>query len=295
MPAVAVALILVSCVLHALWNFLIKRAQDKLAFTALYLTSAVVMYSPLLLIHLKDFPLPPGGWACIFGTGIVYFVYFVCLGLSYQHGELSVAYPLSRGLGPALAFLGGIAFFGESPSFYGSVGVSLILCGVIALNWQGGLSKSGGNPLRNLPLRVLLPALTVGLMYCFYSLIDKTAVGKLRIPPPLYLCLTFTMAALLVVPWIIRKQGMDALREEWRINAKSCVWVGALNLFAYLLILYAMSLPHTPVGYVVPLRTTSVLFGVLLGVKALGEERLPAKLTGAVLMMTGIAMTALKG
>ena len=66
--------------------------------------------------------------------------------------------------------------------------------------------------------------------------------------------------------------------------------VDQLNLPAYLLVLTALQLPHTPVSYITPLRTVSVLFAVLFGVGFLGEEGRWTKYAGALLMMTGVAL-----
>lgn len=295
MSLAAVGLVLGSSILHALWNLLLKQARDKTAFTALYLSVAPVVYLPMFLAFIGAAEIPPAGWLCILGTGVVYAGYFIGIARAYETGELSVAYPLMRSLGPALAFIGGILFLSERPSTAGAVGVALVLGGGVALY---GASGRGGlnNGSENRRVASALPAiLFVGWMYSLYSLIDKVGVGYLQIHPPLYIYLTYTVSAMILVPWVLWKRGAGALREEWRINARACVGVGTLNLATYLLVLFAMSLPHTPVSYVVPLRTTSVLFGVLLGVRVLGEERLLPKLAGAVLMMAGIVLMAWKG
>lgn len=295
MPYLAVGLVLVSCLLHAFWNLLLKRAHDKLAFTALYLAAAPLLYLPLFLYLLPRSAIPPLGWLCIAATGVVYFGYFVGLAMAYRGSELSVAYPLIRGLGPALAFVGGIVLLSEQPTVWGSCGVGLILAGVIVLNWHGGKSGSLAAAFQSLAAPSTLAALFVGLMYCFYSLIDKVGVGRLHINPPVYIYLTYATTALLVVPWVLRRRGADALRQEWQANGRASLAVGALNLLAYLMVLYAMSLPNTPISYIVPLRTTSVLIGVLLGVGVLREGRLPTKVSVAFMMMAGIALMTWKG
>lgn len=293
MSTLAVALVLMSTLMHASWNLLLKRAGDKLAFTALYLTAATVLYFPLFLYEIAHHRIPPLGWLCIAGTGVVYFGYFIGLALAYHYGDLSLIYPLTRGIGPALTFIGGITLLSETPTPAGACGVAFILCGIVVLHLKAmerwAFMKAGDQ--RN----AVLAALFVGLMYSLYSMIDKVAVGRLEISPPLYIYLTYALSALLVVTWIIRRQGIEPLRVEWKANARACVAVGVLNLFTYLLVLYAMSLPRTPVSYIVPLRTTSVFIGVIFGVKILGEEHLWPKLCGAVLMIGGIVLIAWKG
>jgi drug/metabolite transporter (DMT)-like permease len=295
MPLRAVLLVLLSCFLHAWWNLLLKRARNKLAFTALYLPSACVLCLPVFLWLAPAARIPSAGWGCIAATSVVYFGYFVGLAMAYQGGELSVMYPLTRGLGPALAFVGGVVVLSERPSGLGALGAALILCGVWALHWQGRSAARLGVPLKALLMPSSLAALFVGFTYSTYSLIDKVGVGRLHINPLVYIYLTYVGSSLFVIPWLTCREGVDALRAEWRLNAASAAAVGVLNYVAYGMVLYAMSLPNTPVSYVVPLRTVSVLIGVLLGVRVLGEGRLAAKLVGALFMMAGIVLMAWKG
>jgi drug/metabolite transporter (DMT)-like permease len=300
MPLLAVGLVLVSCLLHAIWNLLLKRARDKMAFTALYLMAASILYLPVFLLLLPGTSIPPMGWLCILATGIVYFGYFIGLAYVYREGELSVTYPVMRGLGPALTFLGGIALLSEQPSLPGAGGVGLILLGAFSLYGQGE-ARPRTAPAPGRRSSALSPsfmaAVFVGVMYGLYSLIDKVSVGSLHIRPPVYLYLTYAISPLLTVPCALRSRGggLDALRAEWRLNARACVAVGTLNLLAYLLVLYALSLPGAPVSYIVPLRTTSVLMGVLLGACVLGEGRLPGKLAAGIVMMAGITLIAWTG
>jgi drug/metabolite transporter (DMT)-like permease len=290
MPLLAIVLILLSSLLHALWNMLLKRSQDKLAFTALSLTVSVAAYLPLFLYEFRRSSLPPLGWACIAGTGIAYFGYFTFLADAYKKGDLSLVYPIARGAGPGFAFIGGAFFLSERPNLAGTLGVAAVILGVAALHFQGERHAAGRRALPS-----TIAALEVALMISVYSLIDKAAVGRLHINPPVYIYLTYSMAAVLVGTWTLLRRGPASLRAEWKINAATCCAVGVLNLFTYLLVLYAMSLPRTPIGYVAPLRSVSVLFGVLLGAGALGESGLRHRLLGAAIMISGIVLIAWKG
>jgi len=291
----AAGLVLASCLLHAFWNLLLKKACDKLAFTALYLLITPLLYLPMFLYLIRRAEISGLGWLCVLGTGVVYFGYFVGLALSYQNGELSIAYPLARGVGPALTLVWGMLLLGERPTVPGAIGVILIILGASGLHWRPGREGSLSSTWTALLSPSSRAAFFVGLMYSFYSLIDKIGVGHLHIYPAVYVYLTYATSSLLVASWVIRRQGRATLQEEWRMNALPCLAVGGLNLFTYLLVLYALSLPNTPVSYIVPLRTTSVLFGVFLGVGVLRESHWQTKVAAAILMMAGIILMMWKG
>jgi len=295
MPIAAVILVLISCLLHAVWNLLLKQARDKMAFTALYLLASSVIYFPLFLWQLPNAHIPPAGWACILGTGLLYVGYFRGLAVVYSKGELSIAYPIMRGLGPMLVLVGGMALMSERPSAAGLAGISVIMASLIALQKISGMQEGRLADSSKRGQSTMAAALFVGVVYSLYSMVDKVAVGQLQIPPPIYLYLTYAVSSIFVLPSVVLTSGWSAIKDEWAANKRASVAVGGLSVFSYLLVLYAMSLPGAPVSYITPLRTTSVLFGMLLGAVVLNEGRLAPKLAAGALMMCGITLIAWKG
>lgn len=288
MSAVAALLVLVSCVLHAGWNLWVRRARDTTAFTCLALASGVVVFLPAFVFCARSVTISAPGWLCVLGTGLAYFGYYRGVARAYQSGELSTTYPLMRGVGPVCALAGGILFLGERPSWAGAAGVILIVAAMFAL--LGGVSRDA---LRRPATRA---ALFVGLMYGAYSLIDKAAVGQFRVPPFVYLYLTYAVGASLFFIWFARFGDRNALRREWRERRFFCIAVGLCDPLTYLLVLTALALPESPpVGYVAALRTLSVPLGVLLGVRTLGEGRASVKLAASVLLIFGLILIAWKG
>ncbi|WP_456337840.1 SMR family transporter [Fervidibacter sacchari] len=288
MPLLAVMLVVVSCAIHAFWNFLVKRAENKLAFTVLFLAATPLLFLPMIVPLSLKLSLPTVGWICIVATGIVYAAYFIALAQAYLVSDLSFAYPLSRGLGPALTVVWGVVLLGERPSALGFLGIALVLLGVFALQWQPNLASRIGRFF----VSSALPAWFVGLMYSVYSVIDKVAVGHLGVHPAVYIYAAYTVCAALVLPIALIRCGKEILLKEWQRNWSSCIATSILNIAAYLLVLWAMSLPNTPVSYIVPLRTLSVPFGVLFGTEVLGESGRWRKLGAATLLMIGVSLIA---
>ncbi len=288
MPLLAVGLVVVSCALHASWNLLLKRAENKFAFTALFLVVTPFIFAPMILLLSTHMP-TLSGWTCIFATGIVYASYFIGLAQAYLVSDLSFAYPLSRGLGPALTVVWGIVLLGERPSAVGFVGIALVLLGAFALQWQPKTSFC----FRSLFNPSTLPAWFVGTVYSVYSIIDKFAVGHLGVHPAVYIYTTYAVCAAIVFPFALYRYGREGLRKEWQQNWRLCIATSLLNIAAYLLVLWAMSLPNTPASYIVPLRTLSVLFGVVLGTEVLGEGERWRKLLAALTLMLGSSLIAL--
>jgi drug/metabolite transporter (DMT)-like permease len=181
-----------------------------------------------------------------------------------------------------------MALLGERPSALGFLGIASVLAGVFVLQWQPNLASRLGSFF----VPSALPAWLVGLMYSVYSVIDKVAVGHVGVHPAVYIYAAYTVCAVIVLPIALIRCGKETLFKEWRRNWSSCVATSVLNIVAYLLVLWAMSLPNTPVSYIVPLRTLSVLFGVLFGTEVLGESGRWRKLGAAALLMLGVSLIA---
>ena len=285
MPLLASGLVVISCALHALWNLLLKRAESKFAFTALFLIATPFTFAPMLSLFPPHIPTLLG-WICIFATGVVYAAYFIGLAKAYSVSDLSFAYPLSRGLGPALTVVWGTILLGERPTVIGLAGIALVLIGAFSLQWQPQTSLK----IRSMLDQSTMPAWFVGVAYSVYSIIDKIAVGHLRVHPAVYIYATYSVCAAIVFLFALRHCSREELRREWQRNWKLCIATSVLNIVAYLLVLWAMSLPNTPVSYIIPLRTLSVLFGVLFGTEILGEGGRLKKLVSAVFLMAGAAL-----
>ena len=80
------------------------------------------------------------------------------------------------------------------------------------------------------------------------------------------------------------------LAEVWRSFRPQVLGAALLSPLAYILVLIALS--FTAVSAVAPAREVSVLFGVLLGRRLLGEGALARRLAAAAAIVAGIIAVA---
>ena len=109
MPLSAFLLALAAAFVHALWNLLIARARDPEAATAVALLTAVVVLSPVLVFAWE---LEAGAWPYIAASSALELVYFALLGAASSRAEVSVVYPLARGVAPVLVLVVGVVALG---------------------------------------------------------------------------------------------------------------------------------------------------------------------------------------
>ena len=291
MQATPYLLVLVAAVLHAYWNYLLKRAGGGQLFVGLTKVAEVALFAPVFAIiglreatshGLQLWPFAVVGAALTLAN-------YVLLARAYEHADLSFVYPVSRGavliFVPVLGFL----VFRERLNASGIVAVVAILLGIVVmqLRRRSPLEKSISAPTVSAIAIVL--ALLAGAAAAGYTIWDKRAVRL--ISPFTYFYTYTTLVGAAYGTYLVRAHGAEAIRGEWQRNAWPIVQVGAFNTAAYILVLFALRDGVT--SYVVAVRQLSVAFGTLLGWWLLGERIDRAKGIGIALIVAGAVLVAL--
>ena len=297
MSATALSLILVAALAHATWNLFSKQAAVAGASSFVWLMSlaATGLYAPVVAVSVLLSPprLTPLDWVFMAGTGLLQVGYFLFLQAGYRLGDLSLVYPLGRGTGALLAALAGIILLGERPGPAGITGIVLVVLGVLVLGapGRGGDSPSPvppGGPASPRLSRAFVFGLVSGTFIASYTLWDKYAVSTLRVPPLIQGYASLPVMALVLAPSALRQRARTA--RVWRGYRRQVTGAAVLSPLAYILVLIAMS--FTAVSAVAPAREVSVLAGVLLGRRLLGEGSLARRLTAAAAIAAGIICIA---
>jgi drug/metabolite transporter (DMT)-like permease len=314
----AVALILVAAVAHAVWNLCSKQASAVSAagFVWLLAVLAGILYAPVIAVDLiAAHPhLTAANWWFMAGTGVLQTGYFVFLQHGYRLGDLSVVYPIGRGSGALLSALAGIVLLGERPGPLGIAGIVCLVAGVIVLGLPERrrdprpTARAAGAPAAAPPSAPPGPApppppatvrpaarlavglaLGVGVFIAAYTLWDKHAVSTLHTPALLQGYAAFPAMIVGLAPSAWRdRAGMRVVWRSYRIQ----LWVAAvLAPLAYILVLTALA--FSSVAAIAPAREVSVLFGVILGGKLLGEGSQARRLAAAAAVVAGIIAIAI--
>ncbi|WP_299638836.1 EamA family transporter [uncultured Ruegeria sp.] len=273
----AVLIVLTAAVLHALWNAVVKGAPDK----AVVLGLVSLGHAVPALIALPFVGLPV--WAAvpfIIGSTLIHWGYYWFLNTAYKHGDLSVVYPISRGMTPILVTVGAIFFAGEFLPPIAWAGIVCISVGI------GCLSLAGLG--RNTNWIAVAAAFGTGLMIASYSIVDGIGI-RLSGNTLGYIAALF-VAEIIVAGFIFstRWQRFVALPKRY-------VWAGltggVISGLAYGLVLYAKTI--APLGVVSALRESSVIFASLIGVMWFGEGPKSNRLLAATIVAIGIVILAM--
>ena len=279
MTLTVTAAVLAGALLHATWNALVKSGADVVLDTALVVAGAALV-SVVVLPWLPAPAVP--SWPYLAASAIVHQGYFALLAAAYRRGDLSVAYPLMRGLPPLMVALVSLWLPAEARSAWLWSGIVLVSAGVLVI---GGLHP------RALVARARSAAFAFAnaCVIATYTLIDGLGVrlSDHAASYGLWLFLLTAWPYVAIVLWQRRARAAAHLRRH---GARGLA-AGALSIAAYVIPLWAMT--QAPIAAVAALRETSVIFAAIIGTRLLREPFGAHRVAGAGLVVAGIALLKL--
>ena len=251
-----------------------KSAGDRmLTMAALRATGLVI---GLCALPFVDWPAPES-WKWLVLTAAVQFGYYVLLVRSYGAGDMSVVYPLARGLAPVLTTVLAALAIGETLNAGQTAAVVLISLGIMALSFGAGASREAVGL-----------ALATGVSVAAYSFFSGLGVRSAGTVLGFQACLEI-VTGLGTVGYVAIVRRADIAPYARRHGAIG-VLAGVISVLGFLAFLVAAR--SLPLGPVVALRETSVIFGVVIGTVVLKEGFGLRRITAATLVVIGIALLA---
>ena len=216
-------------------------------------------------------------------SAVLHGAYGLALARGYQLGDLSIVYPIARGIGTALIPLVAVLVLSESISPWGGAGIGLVVAGVLFIQLQSLHPRDLVRPIRNMGGPATAAAILTGLFITAYSLWDKKSLDFLA---PVTLN-EFSMAGyVLLLPPLVFREGTSALAAEWRDRGLAIVVAGILAPLGYMFVLIALTTSR--VSYVAPAREVGIVLGAVLGVVLLGEGYGRIRIFGSLFIMAGV-------
>ena len=290
MTTAAFGLVLCSAVMHATWNFLLKRSGNKAIFfwSMSGVASAILVVPGIVFAIIGGFDWTLLGYGL--GTAALHSAYGLALIRGYNIGDLSSVYPISRGMGPALVPILAVLFLGETVSAEAIAGIALVVIGIFTIHIDSRLLGDFSHPFRALASPSTRIAVFTGLMIASYTVWDKAGLDHDLHPVTLN---AFALGAyvLVLTPAVSRYTGGEVVQNEWRAQWRSIVAAGILAPLGYLLVLFALE--TTRVSYIAPTREVGIVLGAAMGVLLLGEGYGLSRVWGSLLIVAGVITIAL--
>jgi drug/metabolite transporter (DMT)-like permease len=265
--------VLLAALLHAGWNAMIKGGGDVLHDTAGIIVGATVVAIPFAFVV----PLPAAAsWPFIAASVTVHLGYYALMIAAYRAGDLTLVYPLMRGVAPLLTAVAGIVVLGELPPAAGWIGIALISAGVFVLGYRA---------LGHAPSRAAVGfALGNAAVIALYTLIDGQG-ARVSGNAWSYIVWLFVLDGIPFSLWMLATRRASFIAHLTGRSRRALAG-GGLSAAAYAISVWAMT--KAPVALVASLRETSVLFATLLGARLLHERLSPRRWAGVCAMVGGV-------
>lgn len=277
MSYTTILLVLAAALFHATWNIIVKGGANKLfeaAFNALGGGLGALLILPFI-------SLPPRECLWLLGLSVCFhLLYSLSLAATYRVADLTLGYPIMRGMAPILTALL-LCLAGIPLSAYGWGGVILLCAGIFTLAFQQRRSGSQEG---------VLLALRTSLAITAYTLADGFGARAAQ-DSLIYTCWLFigNIFPLNIYCWArYGHEFLDYARKRIKIG----ILGGFCGLASYGIAIWAMTV--APIALVAALRETSVIFGMLMAVLFLGEKLTLGRVC-AILLVVGGAILARLG
>ncbi len=270
MSATVFGIILFAALLHAVWNAIVKIADDK-TLTAILVAASGAVISAVVLPFL---PQPAmASWPFLAVSTVLQVAYYFLVAGAYRAADMSQAYPLMRGSAPLIVALVTAFVIGDHLTPAAWTGVILVSAGVTGT----ALAARGAGNGRGVAI-----ALANAVVIAGYTISDGLGV-RLSGAPAAYTMWLFVLTGVPLVGWALVARP-DFPRYALR-NAPLGLVGGVGTLASYGLALWGMTV--APVAVIAALRETSILFAAAIAALVLKEHITPVRLAAIAVIAAG--------
>lgn len=247
-----------------------------------------LVLAPVLLV--LPFPeVPPAFWGWVAAMVPLEILAMVLYMRAIRDSPLSLTLPFLA-FTPAFATVTGWLLLGERVSGQGLGGIVLVVIGAYLLNlrlrrgqdWRAWVAPFRA-VVRERGSRLML---TVAFIYSLTSVLGK---GALRYMPaevfgPFY----FVLLGAITLAYLALRPGGDK-KVLWR-QPRLHLLIGFM--MAVMIVTNFLALARVEVAYMISVKRTSLLFGIVYGALLFSERRLGVHLLAGVLMVVGVGLIA---
>jgi drug/metabolite transporter (DMT)-like permease len=276
MPFDVFFLILGAALVHATWNALVKADGDRLAL--IKVMSITQLLLSLALLPFIQLPAPES-WPYLVANPLLTTAYTLLLERAYRKGDLSLVYPLARGVAPLIVAGVSLGFLGENLTPINQLAVLLIALGITSLALTRG--SSGLRDKRSIGL-----ALATGAFIATYTIVDGLGARVAGTATGYVVCITICSSVLIIASthWLRRNADLHISTRTRNTGIAS----GLLSYGSSWIVIWALTV--APIAMVSALRETGMVFAVVIGVLFLNERLSLSRLAATATTLVGAAL-----
>ena len=276
-----VALVLLSALLHASWNALLRIEKDKDRALVCAVGVATVLAAIVAGVRwgLGESPFSTNAsvlWTVV--AGVLEWVYFASLAKALDRGPLGAVYTISRGGAILVVWPISIALLGETLTIHSAIGSAVVFGGL-------ALASMGAGSTRETRRDALLWAVACATSIAGYHLSYKAALREGGSASAVFAVALAVASAINIGR--LGEEGRRVARQLMTTRLPRVILMGLICGGSFLILMEALAAGGA--GFVLTLRNTSVLFAVGLAFM-IGERPRRAEVSGAALVAAGAVL-----
>ena len=269
-------IVILAAFLHAIWNAMVKREDDKyFSLTAIVLghvpiSIVVIFLTPTLSIQSIPY---------IFASAIFLAGYEWCLLSAYRLEDYTKVYPIARGIAPIIIVILSLLLLNINISRFELIGILVISFGIIILGFQSIRTFKNYS--------AIVYAVATGIFISCYSISDGFG-GRLSNSPLNYTAWLMILNAIFF-SILLKIMNMPRVPLKVLSEGKKIFFIGGtLSYIVYGTIVWAFT--QAPVALVAALRETSIIFALLIGTFFLKEKFTLLKVIATFIIFFGVVL-----
>ncbi|HEY5927501.1 MAG TPA: EamA family transporter [Kofleriaceae bacterium] len=278
-----IALVLLSALLHATWNALLRVEADKDRALVAAVSIATLLAAAVGGARWVSGEVPFATQLSLWWTvaaGVLEWLYFVSLAKALDRGSLGPVYTISRGGAILLVWPISIAFLGEPLTSASAIGSAVVFAGL-------ALASSRSGDTRKTSRDALAWAIACAASIAGYHLAYKAALREGGSASAVFAVALAVASAINLVR--LGSAGRRVVATLLRTRLPRLAVMGCICGGSFLILMEALAAGGA--GFVLTLRNTSVLFAIGLAF-AIGEHPRRVEIAGAALVAAGAVLMA---
>ena len=266
-------LILFAALLHASWNIIVKSIHDsQISIDLQMLIQSIIIFPFLFFV-----PFPEGiTWVFIILSLLLHTFYFLILGNLYNRGNLTIIYPVFRGMAPVFVAILSIIFLKDFISLRGLLGIGIIAFGLVLLTIENYKNK--------LNIKLLIISIFVSIIISLYTFAGGAGVRSVD-NEFTFIVWNFFLGGWPTLSYVyLRKKN-----QLFTLKLTQYIYIAIasfMSIIAYTIILWSMK--YQPIAYVASIRESSIIMASLIGFIFLKEKFTSARFISAAMFFVGV-------
>ncbi|MBI2327132.1 DMT family transporter [Candidatus Curtissbacteria bacterium] len=220
----------------------------------------------------------------LFGSLIIFSSIFYMKAL--KSSDLSITLPMLS-FSPLFLLITSPLLIGQFPSLLGLIGILLIVIGAYSLNITDR-HKSYFAPISAL-IKEPGPRYMLAVAFIWSITANFEKIGVSSSSPIFWVIAAEILLTLCLFPLMVIKS--PNFKSKITANWKILLPIGLIGTAGYISQMIAISLALVP--YVISIKRTSILIGIIFGYFFFKEKRIQERLAGAAIMFAGVLMITL--